>query len=421
MSSTPSSASSGGATPAGGAATGAAAETSVGTAGYSADPRAIGFRVPRARNVELHASLRAQLDEAVARVVYGTNAAGDAEIRAFESEFAAAVGQAEAVGSCSGTAALFLAVRACGIGSGDEVITIANSDISTTAAIRNAGAEAVLCDIQASDYTIDAALVRYLITPRTKAILPVDLYGHPADVRALRAIANEHNLLIIEDACLATGAHDSGKPVGAFADVTVFSFAPFKPLGSVGNAGICVTSNPDLASELRKLASYGRDPRKPWPKDGSQRYDAEGYHLPMDPVQAAVLRVKLPHLAAWTAGRRAVAAAYEAGLRASSVRGRLSWPVFREESAPTFRQYTIQVDDRDAVHRKLRDAGIEAVLHYVPGSHRHPAYASRPLPGCEDVPVTERVSQRLLCLPLWPNHTQEEIEYVLQEIEDALH
>ena len=205
-----------------------------------------------------------------------------------ESEFAAMVGARHAVAVHSGTVGLLLMLRACGIGIGDEVITVANSDISTTGAVHLCGATAILCDVRKSDYTLDAALVDNLITPRTRALLPVDLHGHPADVKALRAIADRHKLRIIEDAALASGARDYGLPLGAFADVAMFSFAPYKPLGSAGNGAMLVTDDDALMRNLRLLTGYGAGGAL----EGKQDYVAEGYNAPLDPLQAALLRVK---------------------------------------------------------------------------------------------------------------------------------
>ncbi|MEO1442421.1 MAG: DegT/DnrJ/EryC1/StrS family aminotransferase, partial [Chloroflexota bacterium] len=291
------------------------------------------FRVLRSRAYETHGTLRDDIMDAVAQVIFNPISQGYRTREAFEAQFAQAVGQRYAVGVHSATIGLLVALRACGISPGDEVITVANSDISTTGVIRHLGAVPVLCDVLESDYTLNVDLVEALITPKTRAVLPVDLHGHPADVRRLRDIANRHDLKIIEDAALAQGAHDYDKPVGAYADVTVFSFAPVKPLGSVGNGGMLVTSDEEIHSGLRLYTYYGHAPTKEDIPVGHQNYIDEGYNAPLDPLQAALLSVKLPYIGTWTEKRREVVKWYTEGLSGTAAR----LPTFRADSAPTFR------------------------------------------------------------------------------------
>jgi dTDP-3-amino-3,4,6-trideoxy-alpha-D-glucose transaminase len=374
------------------------------------------MRVPRARVRDVHGGLREALLAAVDPVLFGDIEAGTDALDAFEQAFATTCRRRHVFGVQSGTAGLFLALRACGIGPGHEVITVGNSDISTTAAISHCGATPVLCDVLPTDFTIDPGRVADLVTPRTRAVLPVDLYGHPADVQALREIAGRHGLQIIEDAALAAGAHDHGHPVGAFADVTVFSFAPYKPLGTVGSGGVVATDDPAIARTVRTLRGYGASPEEPPPAPGYQAHVAEGYHLPLDGLQASVLSVKLPHLGEWTRSRRAVADAYAEGLRDLPV----GVPRFRAESEPTFRQYTVCVRERDEVYRRLRRAMVEVVLHYVPPVHRQPVYAGRTLPGAGRLPVTEQLAASLICLPVFPEISRADIDYVIDAMRDAL-
>ena len=322
------------------------------------------FRVPRSRANETHQAMREEIIAALEPVLFGDYRLSY-EIRAqLESAFANEVGARYAVAVHSGTIGLFLALRACDIAAGDEVITVANSDISTTGVISQCGAKPVLCDALESDYTIDPARVDALITSRTRAILPVDLHGHPANVKALKPIAEKHGLRIIEDAALATGAQDHGLPVGRYADVTMFSFAPFKPLGSAGNGAMVVTDSDEIHAKLRLLTGYGYDPAGDI-RVGYQNYIAEGYNAPLDGLQAALVLLKLPRLPEWTAKRRAIAAALEAGLADSSA----ITPRFRPESAPTFRSYAVRVDCQAQLHQGLREAGIEAVIHYAPADN----------------------------------------------------
>lgn len=373
-------------------------------------------RIPRARIALTHRQLRDALRRSVDAVLFEDLPAGDAAVEEVEQLLAAAVGRRVVLGVQSGTSGLMLALRAVGVGPGDEVITVANSDISTTAAITHCGAVPVLCDIRADDYTIDPDGVASLITSRTRAVLPVDLYGHPADVRALRRVADRHGLAIVEDAALALGARDYGRPVGAFADVVVYSFAPYKPLGCVGNGGAVATDSAILARRLRVLRGYGASPDAPPATPGLQRYVEEGFNLPLDPLQAAVLRVKLPHLDAWTRRRREVAQFYARRLAALPV----VLPTFRPDAEPTFRLYGIRVPYRDQVYAYLRERGIEAVIHYAPPVHRHPVYADRGLPGADRLPVTERVAGELLGLPVFPELQEDEMLKVVAAVSDAL-
>jgi len=372
------------------------------------------FRVPRSRASETHRAMRADIYAALDPVLFGDYRASY-DIRAeLESAFAAEVGARHAIAVHSGTTGLFLALRACNIEPGDEVITVANSDISTTGAISQCGAIPVLCDVLEDDYTINPDLVEALITSRSRAILPVDLHGHPANVKALRPIAERHGLKIVEDAALATGARDHDQPVGRFADATMFSFAPFKPLGSAGNGAMVVTDDDDIQANLRLLTGYGYNPAGEIPA-GYQDYIAEGYNVPLDGLQAALLLLKLPYLREWTDRRRAIAAALEAGLAGSAVRR----PRFRSESAPTFRSYAIRTAHQGELHRGLRAAGIEAVIHYAPPIHRYSVYAAGLL-GADNLPVTEMLARQYVNLPVTPELTSDEVNYMIETIRNML-
>ena len=373
------------------------------------------FRVPRSRVDQTHRAMRAEILRALDPILFGPLPQGEDVRRMLEHDFATAVQQSFACDVHSGTVGLFLALRACGVGRGEEVITVGNSDISTTAAISHCGATPVLCDVLETDYTINPAQVEPLITERTSAILPVDLYGHPADVKSLREIADRHRLRIIEDAALATGASDYGQPVGAFADVTLFSFAPFKPLGCVGNGGMLTTNDKQIARRIRLLCGYGHTPDKQADTPGHQMHTAEGYNVPLDPLQAALLTVKLPHLEEWTAKRRAVAMAYTEGLRDSEA----VLPSFRPESSPTFRSYTIRVQDQQAIYQALRRAGIEVVLHYMPPIYQQPVYEGG-LPGSDRLPVTGQLAKEIICLPVTVELEEDDVRFVVNTLRDLL-
>ena len=389
-----------------------------------------GAGVPRSRVYATHAAMRDEILAAIKPLLFDARSDGYAVRRQLESEFAAHMQLKHAIAAHSGSLALFLALKAVGIKTGDEVITVANSDISTTGAISQCGATPVLCDVLESDYTIDVDKVEPLITSRTRAILPVDLHGHPANVKALRSIADRHNLKIVEDAALAAGARDYGLPLGAFADVAMYSFAPFKPLGCAGNGAMLVTDDDEIARQLRLLVGYGQAPAEPpsthphplyggggkgaGVPDGYQDYVAEGFNVPLDPLQAALLLVKLPHLPAWTQRRQQIVAKLESALSDTSA----TTPSFRPDSEPTFRSYAITVDQQRDLHQTLRQAGIEAVIHYAPPITHYSVYASAFQDA--DLPVTERLARRVVNLPVTPELTDADVQYMIDVTLEAL-
>lgn len=360
--------------------------------------------------------MREQLFEALTPILFEPHQLDNVGLQALENKFAQFVQCSHAYGVNSGTAGLFLALQACQVGLGDEVITVGNSDISTTAVISHSGATPILCDVMESDHTINPNQVEALITTRTKAILPVDLYGHPADVKALRSIADRHGLKIIEDATLASGAWDYGRPIGAFADLAVFSFGAHKPLGSVGNGGIVVTNNPALAEKLFMVRSYGRTRGNLLGKAMFMDHTLEGYNLPLDPLQAAVVLVKLPFLNAWTQRRREIAALYAQGLAGSVI----GLPNFRPASQPTYYSYVIRIPYRDNIYTALRERGIEAGMHYVPPIYQQTVYEDKQLKNAANLPVTNRLAMELLGLPIAPELTNEEINFVIEILNELL-
>lgn len=373
-----------------------------------------GFRVPRSRASQTHRALRDEIIAALEPILFDAYQHSYPLRSQLEAAFAAEAGQRYAVAAHSGTVALVIALRACGIGPGDDIITVGNSDISTTGAISLCGGRPVLCDVLETDYTMDIATVEAQITERTRAILPVDLHGHPADVKALRALADRYELKIIEDAALASGARDYGVPVGAFADVAMFSFAPFKPLGSAGNGAMLVTSDEAIHAQLRLLVGYGYKPEEVAPA-GYQNYVAEGFNVPLDGLQAALLLVKLPHLQKWTARRRGIAAALEVGLADSPV----ITPRFRPGSAPTFRSYAIRSERQLDFYDGLREAGIEAVIHYAPAVYRYEVYADA-FPNRDQLPVTEMLASQVVNLPVTPELSDDEVEYMIDTVQKLL-
>jgi len=323
-------------------------------------------------------------------------------VRAFEREFAAYCGVAEAVGVGSGTDALYLALRACEIGPGDEVITVANTFIATVEAIAMAGARPVFVDVDAATATMDPALVTAAITSRTRALLPVHLYGQAADMDPLTDIARQYGLRVIEDASQAQGARYHGRRVGSLSDVAAFSLYYSKNLGAYGEAGVLITNDPVIADRLRLLRDHG----------ARERYQHEilGMNSRLDEIQAAILRIKLRHLDEWNALRRAHAAAYNARLRDIVIT-----PVERPGAEHVYYTYVIQVPARDALRSALAAQGIHCGIHYPCPLHLQPACAAfSPPEGA--LPVTEHLAGHILSLPMFPELRVDEIDAVCQGI-----
>ncbi|NLE76042.1 MAG: DegT/DnrJ/EryC1/StrS family aminotransferase [Chloroflexi bacterium] len=376
------------------------------------------WRVPRTHASRINQHLRQEILAAIEPALFGDPWAAHGIVARFEERFAAQMGYRHVSGVQSGSAGLRLALLACGLRPGDEVITVANSDIATTAAISQCGGRPVLCDIQPSDYNMDPAAVESLIGPRTAGLLPVDMYGHPADVRTLRQIADRHGLFIVEDAAIAAGARDHGQPVGAFADMVVFSCAPFKLLEGLSYGGLVATARAELHRQVELLKGFGLQPGIPKALPSTYAHIAEGYNLALPPVEAAVLEVKLPHLPRWVAQRRQVAHWYAQGL--ANAPG-ITLPQPRPTTEPAFREYTIQVAyGRDRAYRRLQVQGVQAALHYVPPVHQQPLYRDQPLRGADRLPVTETLSPTTLCLPVDPEITEADAEFVVATLLAAL-
>lgn len=328
------------------------------------------------------------------------------ELHAFEREFAAYCGCAYGVGVSNGTDALELALRACGIGPGDEVITVANTFIATVEAICLVGAKPIFVDIDPQTYTMDWRLLEGARTERTRAVLPVHLYGHPAEFGPILAFARRHGLLLIEDASQAHGATYKGQPVGGFGDIGCFSLYCSKNLGAYGEAGICVTNNEEYAQALHLLRDHGSRVR--------YQHEVLGVNARMDEVQAAILRVKLAHLDRWNARRRAIAAAYSEQLA--------EWveatPVVRPLATHAYYAYVVQVADRDRLRTALEREGILTGVHYPVPIHMQPACAYL---GYRrgDLPLTEAAADRVLSLPIYPELTAEQVSAVVAAVKQA--
>lgn len=350
-----------------------------------------------------YAQLKTSIDAAVSEVFAGGHYINGPNVAALEKEIAAYTGAAHAVGLNSGTDALHLALRALRIGPGDEVITVPFTFVATTEAIGIVGATPVFVDIDPRTYCMDPALVEAAITPRTRAIMPVHLYGQPADMDPILEIAQRHNLAVIEDCAQSIGADYGGHRTGALGTFGCFSFFPTKNLGAYGDGGMIVTNDAQLAQRVRALRAHG----------GRVKYHHEelGVNSRLDEVQAAILRVKLPHLEAWIAARRAVASRYDEALGALGV----TVPARVENTRHVYHQYTIRVQDRDRVARALLERGVQSMVYYPVPLHLQEVH--RPLgylPGA--FPHSERAAQEVLSLPMYP-----ELDALVQDrVVDAL-
>jgi dTDP-4-amino-4,6-dideoxygalactose transaminase len=353
-------------------------------------------------------ALRTAIDAAIARVLDGGAYILGREVEAFEAEFAEFVGVAHAVGVASGTDAIELALRACGIGAGDLVFTVSHTAVATVAAIERAGATPVLVDVEPGTYTMATReLSRTLQMPlsgRPAAVLPVHIYGQPADLTPLSDMARAHGLRLIEDCAQSHGALYHGKTTGSFGDIACFSFYPTKNLGALGDAGMVVTNDPALAAAAREIREYG------W----RERYVSAraGINSRLDAIQAAILRVKLPSLGEGNARRQAVADRYDAGLAGLP----LALPNRRPQATHVFHQYVIRLAGRDALRDQLRAARIGTGIHYPVPVHQQPAYRGRLALGPSGLGVTERAAPQILSLPIYPQLPSEGVDRVISEI-----
>jgi dTDP-4-amino-4,6-dideoxygalactose transaminase len=359
--------------------------------------------IPQANPRAQYLSHRAEIDQALARVLAGGRYILGDETGAFEAEFAAYLGVAHAVGVGSGTEALHLALRAVGVGPGDEVITVAHTAVATVAAIELCGAIPVLVDIEPDYYTLDPAGLAAALSPRTRAIVPVHLYGLPAALDDILAFARRYSLRVIEDCAQAHGARYQGRRVGAWGDLACFSFYPTKNLGALGDGGLVATDDPALAERVRLLREYG------W----AERYVSHlaGWNSRLDELQAAVLRVKLRTLDAGNAARAALAALYDAGLAGSS----LILPAPRPHADHVYHLYVVRFSHRDRLQAHLRAHGVGSLVHYPVPVHQQPAYQGR-LPGGAALPITEQAAREVLSLPIYPELSPADVETVIAAV-----
>jgi dTDP-4-amino-4,6-dideoxygalactose transaminase len=355
-----------------------------------------------------HAPLRQEIDAAIARVIDTCAFAGGPFVSEFETDFAQYCGTRHAIGVGSGTEALWLTLLALGIGPGDEVITVPSTFMATAEAITYCGATPVFVDIDEATYTMDPAAIPAAITPRTKAIIPVHLFGQIADMDAINAIAEEYGLFVVGDACQAHGAEYKGRKAGSLGDAGCFSFYPGKNLGAFGEAGAITTNDAALDRTIRVLRDHGQV-RK-------YHHTMIGWNCRMDGIQAAVLGIKLRHLDDWNKARRAHAQQYDAGLR--DVPDVIT-PATAADQLHVYHVYALRVQQRDEVMRQLGDLGIGCGIHYPVPVHLQEAYRGLGY-GPGSFPVAEMVSREFLSLPMYPHLTRSQIDRVIDGVKTSV-
>lgn len=355
-----------------------------------------------------HDELRAVLRTAFDRVLdSGWYILGN-EVKQFEQEFAAYCEAAHCIGVGNGLDALHLILRAYGIGIGDEVIVPANTYIATWLAASYAGATPIPVEPDERTYNIDPALIETAVTPRTKAIIAVHLYGQPADMDAINTVAKKHNLKVIEDAAQAHGARYKGKRVGTLGDAAGFSFYPGKNLGAIGDGGAVTTNDPELADRVRMLGNYGSHVK--------YQNEAKGFNSRLDELQAAFLREKLKRLDGWNERRKAIAAEY---LSVHSS-GKIGFPYVLEWAEPVWHLFVIRNQQRDQLQKKLSEAGIGTMIHYPIPPHLQGAYAELGF-SSGAFPITERIHREVLSLPMGPHLNKLQLQSVIDAVKDTLH
>ncbi|MBN1901539.1 DegT/DnrJ/EryC1/StrS family aminotransferase [Candidatus Sumerlaeota bacterium] len=347
-------------------------------------------------------AIREEIDEAIQNILENSQFIMGEPVKRFEEEFAAFCGVKYAIATSSGTTAIHLALIASGIGAGNEVIVPSHTFIATAEPICHCGAVPVFVDVDPDTYNMDANLLEAAITPRTRAIIPVHLYGQCAEMDIILEIARKHKLTVIEDCAQAHGAKYKSFPAGTLGDFACFSFFPGKNLGAYGDAGMVVTNNEEHATRLRLLTNHGR----------KLKYEHEiiGYNYRMDALQAAILSVKLKRLATWTEARRRIARTYNYLLE--------NLPIVTpyEEYWHAYHLYVIQCEERDNLAKRLKENGIATGIHYPVPLHQQPCFQH--LPGIKDyrLPVTEKLASRILSLPIYPELTNDDQNYIAESI-----
>jgi dTDP-4-amino-4,6-dideoxygalactose transaminase len=351
--------------------------------------------------------LKDAIDEGVARVLSSGYYILGPEVEAFEAEFAHYCEAAECVGLANGLDALILSLRALDIGPGDEVIVPSNTYIATWLAVSAVGAHPVPVEPDPATHNIDVDRLAQAVTARTRAIIPVHLYGQPADIDGVLAVARVHGLSVIEDAAQAHGARYKGKRIGAHSDLVCWSFYPGKNLGALGDGGAVTTNRSDLAARLRMLRNYGSEKK--------YHNEVKGVNSRLDPIQAAVLRAKLPHLDEWTKRRQALAAGYHSAFAGTS----LICPETPAGIEPVWHLFVIRTVDRDWLQARLTESSVGTLVHYPVPPHMQPAYSDLKLKP-DSLPIARRLADEVLSLPIGPHLTPDMQRTVIDAVLSAI-
>jgi dTDP-4-amino-4,6-dideoxygalactose transaminase len=364
------------------------------------------MKIPFVDLKSLHSEIKDDLRAVFDRVLDNSTFVLGPEVHRFEQEFAAYCGTGHCVAVNTGTAAIHLALAALNIGPGDEVITVPHTFIATAEAVTAVGATPVFIDIDPISFTMDPALLEAAITSKTRAIIPVDLYGQIANMDPILEIANCHGIPVIEDACQAHGAEYKGRKAGAFGVAGCFSFYPGKNLGACGEGGAVTTNDADLAQRIRLWRDHG----------SSKRYEHvfPGLNMRMEGIQGGILSVKLKYLDRWNNQRRRAAAAYDKALADTDI----EIPTEMNYGRHVYHLYVVQSDNRDALRHQLTEAGIESGLHYPTPLHLQEAYRFLGY-KLGDFPVTEKIKNRILSLPMYPGIQSEAVERVACELRES--
>jgi dTDP-4-amino-4,6-dideoxygalactose transaminase len=364
------------------------------------------FMIPIIDLKAQHQAIQAELDAAIARCLANTSFILGPDVAAFEADFAKYCESSAAIGVNSGTSALHLALLAVGVGPGDEVITTPYTFIATASAIDYCGAKPVFVDIDPRTFNIDPSKIEPAITPRTRAILPVHLYGQCADMQPILEIARRRGLRVIEDACQAHGATYAGRRAGSLGDAGCFSFYPAKNLGACGEGGAVTTSNPEIEKKVRMLRDWGQ----------SKKYTHElrGYNYRLEGIQGAILGVKLKHLERWTERRRAIAARYDAALS-----GLVKTPLAVPGNRHVYHIYCLRMPQRDRSAETLKQRGIATAIHYPTPLHLQPAFRHLGQ-GPGSFPHAEQAAAEVVSLPIYPEMTDAQVEEVIEAVKAAV-
>ena len=361
------------------------------------------MRVPFVDLKAQYLGIKDEIDIRIAETISSSGFILSQDVERFEGEFSRYCGTKECVGVASGSDALFLSLKALGIGLGDEVITVPNTFISTVDAITRTGAKPVLVDIDKEIYNMDVTMLDEAITEKTRGIIPVHLYGQPVDMDPVMELAEKHNLSVVEDACQAHGARYKGRRTGSIGDIGCFSFYPGKNLGAYGDGGAIVTGNRELAEKITMMRNYGQKEKN--------SHEFVGYNSRLDGMQAAVLRVKLRYLDDWNLMRRENASVYTSILEGSDA----ATPLISPDSEHVFHLYVVRHGQRDSLIKSLEKEGISAGIHYPTPVHLQKAYSHL---GYREgsFPVSEAYAEEILSLPMFPELTREQIEFVCEKI-----